>query len=229
MDTQIAAPSLKKKRCGMESQHPVPYISSYVLSCSSAAELLRVLNLIFIFILGILGATGAVGTRFVVLLENHPHFEIVALAASARSAGKRYADVTNWKHTVPIPTRIADMIVRQCTPSELPDCDIVFSGLDASVAGEVETAFLMADVAVFSNAKNHRLAPLIPLVVPTVNLRHSHIIPAQRQHFKLKKGLLVCNSNCAGKQAMIVRKSILISTSCWHCRPTCGSTKIRAY
>jgi len=65
------------------------------------------------------------------------------------------------------------------------------------VAGEVETAFLEANFAVFSNAKNHRLAPLIPLVVPTVNLRHTQLIPAQRRHYNLNKGFLVCNSNCA--------------------------------
>jgi aspartate-semialdehyde dehydrogenase len=135
----------------------------------------------------------------VLLLENHPHLELVALGASAKSEGKRYADVTHWKHSAQMPARVADMIVRQCIPSEYPDCEIVFSGLDSSVAGDVETAFLQAEFAVFSNAKNHRLAPMIPLVVPTVNMGHAHMIPAQRQHFNLKKGLLVCNSNCAGK------------------------------
>lgn len=65
------------------------------------------------------------------------------------------------------------------------------------MAGETETAFLKANFAVFSNAKNHRLDPLIPLVVPTVNLRHTQLIPAQRQHYELTKGFLVCNSNCA--------------------------------
>lgn len=133
------------------------------------------------------------------LLENHPHLEIVALGASSRSEGKRYADVTHWKLSKPMPKKIADMTVRNCDPSQYSDCDIVFSGLDASVAGDVETAFLQAEFAVFSNAKNHRLAPFIPLIVPTVNMGHTHIIPAQRQHFNLKKGLLVCNSNCAGK------------------------------
>lgn len=96
-----------------------------------------------------------------------------------------------------MPTRAAELIVRRCEPAKFSDCDIIFSGLDADIAGEVEMAFLKADFAVFSNAKNHRLAPLIPLVVPTVNVGHTQLIPAQRQYYNLRKGLLVCNSNCA--------------------------------
>ena len=98
---------------------------------------------------------------------------------------------------MPLPERFADMVVRRCIPSDFSDCEIIFSGLDSDVAGETETAFLEANFAVFSNAKNHRLAPLIPLVVPTVNLGHTQLIPAQRRHYNLTKGFLVCNSNCA--------------------------------
>jgi aspartate-semialdehyde dehydrogenase len=89
------------------------------------------------------------------------------------------------------------MIVRHCTPSDFPDCEIIFSALDSDIAGEAEIAFLKANFAVFSNAKNHRLGSLIPLIVPTVNLGHTQLIPAQRRHFDLHKGLLICNSNCA--------------------------------
>jgi aspartate-semialdehyde dehydrogenase len=138
-----------------------------------------------------------VGTRFVLLLAQHPHLELVGLGASTRSHGKRYADVARWKHSVPLPKQFADMVVRRCIPSDFPDCDIIFSGLDSDVAGEAEMAFLAANFAVFSNAKNHRLNPLVPLVVPTVNLGHTQLIPAQRQHHNLTKGFLVCNSNCA--------------------------------
>ncbi|KAL7930318.1 hypothetical protein V8C35DRAFT_160181 [Trichoderma chlorosporum] len=145
----------------------------------------------------ILGATGAVGTRFVQLLENHPLLELVAVGASAKSEGKRYASVIHWQHPTPVPPKVADMIVRPCTPSSYSDCEIIFSGLDSSVAGEIEMAFLQADFAIFSNAGNHRMAPLIPLMVPTVNLPHLQLIPAQREHYKLQKGFLVCNSNCA--------------------------------
>ena len=133
------------------------------------------------------------GTRFVLLLAQHPHLELVALGASARSHGERYSDVARWKHSVPLPERFADMAVRRCIPSDFLDCEIIFSGLSSNVAGEAETA----NFAVFSNAKNHRLAPLIPLIVPTVNLGHTQLIPAQRRHYNLTKGLLICNSNCA--------------------------------
>lgn len=92
---------------------------------------------------------------------------------------------------------VADLVVRECRPSEFADCDVVFSGLDSDVAGEVEMAFLKADLAVFSNAKNYRRDPLVPLVVPTVNLPHLSMIPHQRKHHGLGKGFLVCNSNCA--------------------------------
>ncbi|KAF2010855.1 aspartate-semialdehyde dehydrogenase [Aaosphaeria arxii CBS 175.79] len=145
----------------------------------------------------ILGATGAVGTRFVQLLENHPSLELVAVGASAKSEGKQYASVVHWLHATPIPPKIADMIVRPCTPSHYSDCEVIFSGLDSSVAGEIEMAFLQAEFAVFSNAGNHRMDPLVPLVVPTVNISHLQMIPAQRQHYELQKGFLVCNSNCA--------------------------------
>lgn len=132
------------------------------------------------------------------LLENHPSLELVAVGASTKSAGKQYARVTRWHHPTPIPPKIADMTVLPCTPSYYSDCEIIFSGLDSSVAGEIEMAFLQADFAIFSNAGNHRMAPFVPLIVPTVNITHLEVIPAQRQHYKLQKGFLVCNSNCAG-------------------------------
>lgn len=109
----------------------------------------------------------------------------------------------------------AGLIVKECKASEFADCDIVFSGLDADVAGDIgrfynnlnymqtntdctiEMEFLKAELAVFSNAKNYRRDPLVPLVVPIVNLPHFDLIPYQRQQYGLKKGFLVCNSNCA--------------------------------
>jgi aspartate-semialdehyde dehydrogenase len=93
------------------------------------------------------------------------------------------------------------MTVRSCAAAEFPDCDVVFSGLDSDVAGDVEMEFLKANFAVFSNAKNYRLSPLVPLVVPTVNLDHARMVAAQRQHYGLDKGFLLCNSNCAGECA----------------------------
>ncbi|CAG8979751.1 hypothetical protein HYALB_00012795 [Hymenoscyphus albidus] len=146
---------------------------------------------------GVLGCTGSVGQRFILLLAQHPHFVLHAVGASSRSAGKKYKDAVNWKQASPMGKHVEELIVKECKASEFADCDIVFSGLDADVAGEIEMEFLKAELAVFSNAKNYRKDPLVPLIVPTVNLPHFEVIPHQRRHYGLKKGFLVCNSNCA--------------------------------
>ena len=137
------------------------------------------------------------GTQFVLLLAQHPLLELVAVGASEKSAGKKYSDAVPWKQSTPMPAQVANLIVRRCVPAEFRDCDIIFSGLDSNVAGDIEIAFLKANFAVFSNSKNFRLAPLVPLIVPVVNPGHIESIPAQRRHYQLDKGLLVCNSNCA--------------------------------
>lgn len=85
----------------------------------------------------VLGATGTVGQRFVTLLAAHPWFVVHALGASPRSAGKPYRAAVNWKQVTPIPAAVRDIVVRECTPEHFLDCKIVFSGLDADVAGEI--------------------------------------------------------------------------------------------
>ncbi|KAJ4411701.1 aspartate-semialdehyde dehydrogenase [Gnomoniopsis sp. IMI 355080] len=145
---------------------------------------------------GVLGATGSVGQRFILLLQDHPFLKLVAVGASPQSAGKKYRDAVKWKQSTPMGA-VGDLVVKECKSSEFTECDIVFSGLDANIAGEVEMDFLKANLAVFSNAKNYRRDPLVPLVVPTVNLSHLSLIPHQRKHHSLEKGFLVCNSNCA--------------------------------
>ncbi|KAF2156439.1 aspartate-semialdehyde dehydrogenase [Myriangium duriaei CBS 260.36] len=146
---------------------------------------------------GVLGATGSVGQRFILLLALHPHFTLHAVGASERSAGKKYKDAVKWKQALPMSKELGDLVVKKCTPEEFKDCDLVFSGLDSDVAGQVEMDFLKANLAVFSNAKNYRRDPLVPLVVPTVNLPHMDVVKHQRAHHGLEKGFLVCNSNCA--------------------------------
>jgi aspartate-semialdehyde dehydrogenase len=121
----------------------------------------------------------------------------VAVGASSRSAGKKYRDAVKWKQAQPISPAVGDLVVRECKASNFSDCDIVFSGLDSDVAGDIEKEFQHANLAVFSNAKNYRRDPLVPLVVPTVNLSHMNLIPHQRKTLGLEKGFLVCNSNCA--------------------------------
>ncbi|KAL6721519.1 aspartate-semialdehyde dehydrogenase [Lecanora helva] len=147
---------------------------------------------------GVLGCTGSVGQRFILLLLDHPHFKLHAVGASERSAGKKYKDAVQWKQTTALPKTYGELVIKSCnSPNEFKDCDIVFSGLDSDVAGDIEMAFLKANIAVFSNAKNYRQDPLTPLIVPTVNLSHFDVIAHQRKHYGLDKGFLVCNSNCA--------------------------------
>jgi aspartate-semialdehyde dehydrogenase len=84
-----------------------------------------------------LGATGSVGQRFVLLLQVHPHLDLQAVGASERSAGKKYKDAVRWKQAFPMSDRIAELTVRNCEASEFSDCDIIFSGLDSDVAGDI--------------------------------------------------------------------------------------------
>jgi aspartate-semialdehyde dehydrogenase len=143
---------------------------------------------------GILGATGAVGQRFVQLLENHPWFETTELAASDRSAGKTYQDATIWRQYTPIPEALKNKIVKPCEANL--DCKIVFSGLDSSVAGEVEEAFARAGYIVLSNSKNHRMDEDVPLLVPEVNFEHLGLIKTQRER-RGWSGAIVTNPNCS--------------------------------
>lgn len=92
---------------------------------------------------GVLGATGSVGQRFILLLSKHPEFEIHALGASSRSAGKAYKDAVSWKQTDILPESALNIDVQTCEPEgNFKECDIVFSGLDSDVAGEVEKSLL---------------------------------------------------------------------------------------
>lgn len=86
---------------------------------------------------GVLGCTGSVGQRFIILLADHPGFKLHALGASSRSAGKRYKDAVRWKQSSSMTSEVGDLIVRECKPEYFQDCDIVFSGLDSDVAGDI--------------------------------------------------------------------------------------------
>lgn len=144
---------------------------------------------------GVLGATGAVGQRFVQLLAEHPWFNLTALTASDRSAGKRYGEVVNWRLDVPFPKNVADIRIRTTDVKSLKDVDLVFSALPAEVAFGIETACADAGIGVCSNASSHRMEPLIPLVVPEVNPDHLKLIDAQREAGK--EGFIVTNPNCS--------------------------------
>ncbi|HYP25307.1 MAG TPA: aspartate-semialdehyde dehydrogenase [Blastocatellia bacterium] len=143
---------------------------------------------------GVLGATGAVGQKFVKLLEGHPWFELVELAASDRSAGKSYEEATSWRQYTKIPENLRRRTVRPCEPGL--DCKLVFSGLDASVAGEVEEEFARAGYTVVSNSKNHRMDEDVPLLVPEINPEHLGLIKVQRER-RGWAGAIVTNPNCS--------------------------------
>jgi aspartate-semialdehyde dehydrogenase len=143
---------------------------------------------------GVLGATGAVGQKFVKLLEDHPWFELTDLAASDRSAGKPYKEATTWRQYTPMPERLRDRVVKNCEPGL--DCRVVFSGLDSSVAGEVEEGFARAGYIVLSNSKNHRMDDDVPLLVPEINPDHLGLIKTQRER-RGWPGAIVTNPNCS--------------------------------
>jgi aspartate-semialdehyde dehydrogenase len=149
----------------------------------------------------VLGATGAVGQMFVRLLSDHPWFEIAELAASERSAGQKYGEVTRWLEGAPPPEPIRSRRVIACDPGAVK-APIVFSALDAAVAGEVEMAFAKAGRFVLSNAKNYRMEPDVPLVIPEVNGDHLALIECQRER-RGWDGAIITNANCSATVAAV--------------------------
>ena len=143
---------------------------------------------------GVLGATGVVGQQFVSRLARHPWFKLTWLAASERSEGKAYQSVAPWRLATPMPEESAGRVVEACVPGRGPK--VVFSGLDASVAGEIEGAFAAAGHIVVSNARNFRMDPLVPLLIPEVNADHLSLLPEQRAA-KGWPGAIVTNPNCS--------------------------------
>ncbi len=142
----------------------------------------------------ILGATGTVGQKFVRLLADHPWFEIVAVAASEQSAGQRYGDVVRWREPVEIPASVAGMTVMKSAPPLAGR--IVFSALDASMAGPVEQAFAAAGAYVVTNTRNHRMEADVPLLIPEINPDHLALLTRQ-QTARGWKGGIVANPNCS--------------------------------
>ena len=143
---------------------------------------------------GVLGATGMVGQQFISRLANHPWFRVSWLAASERSEGKRYCEAAPWRLAAPMPDAVRPMTVDACVPGRGPK--IVFSALDAKAADELEHQFAAAGHIVLSNARSHRMDPLVPLLIPEVNARHLSILDEQRRE-KGWPGAIITNPNCA--------------------------------
>jgi aspartate-semialdehyde dehydrogenase len=136
----------------------------------------------------ILGATGSVGQKFIELLKDHPWFTIAELGASERSSGKKYRDAAKWVMASRLNDDIAEMVIKECAPNF--ESKLVFSALDASVAGEIETEFANNGYYVISNSKNHRFDKDVPLLIPEVNYNHLGLI-------ENKNGAIVTNPNCS--------------------------------
>ncbi len=156
---------------------------------------------------GILGATGMVGQRFVQLLEGHPWFEVTELAASEKSAGKTYgaAVAGRWKISSSVPEYARKMKVKECVPDL--DCALVFSALDANVAGGIEQSFAKKGYVVSSNSRNHRMETDVPLVVPEVNPDHLKLIDAQKKK-RGWKGFIITNPNCSTIHMVLALKPL---------------------
>ncbi len=152
---------------------------------------------------GILGGTGMVGQRFISLLENHPWFEVVTIAASPRSAGKTYEEAvgSRWKMSTPMPENVKKLIVKNVNDvAEVSaSVDFVFSAVDMTKdeIKAIEEAYAKAETPVVSNNSAHRWTPDVPMVVPELNPEHLDVIAAQRERLGTKKGFIVVKPNCS--------------------------------
>jgi aspartate-semialdehyde dehydrogenase len=147
------------------------------------------------FRVGILGATGTVGQRFIELLEDHPQFEVTALAASDRSQGKTYAEACAWRLAGECPARVAALIVSAPVPPLA--CDLIFSSLPGEMAREAEDAFARAGYPVISNSSAFRMDEDVPLLIPEINHEHLALIETQRRTRGYERGFIVTNPNCS--------------------------------
>lgn len=152
----------------------------------------------------VLGATGSVGQRFVSLLDNHPWFKVVALAASDKSAGQKYASAARWVLDSPMPAYARDMVIVPATPNAV-QAKIVFSALHTEVANEVEPQFAKAGAAVCSNASSYRRGEDVPLLLPEINSDHINLVKEQRKN-RGWSGCIVTNPNCTSTGLTIALK-----------------------
>jgi aspartate-semialdehyde dehydrogenase len=158
----------------------------------------------------ILGATGAVGQRFIQLLQGHPWFEIEVLAASERSAGKKYCEACNWVMETDLPSEIAEMPVANADVASVEkagEVDLIFSSLPGDLAGPVEAEFA-AMYPVFSKASAHRMEKDVPLVIPEINPDHANLIKVQQKQ-RGWKGFITTDPNCSTIQLAISLKPLM--------------------
>ena len=155
------------------------------------------------FNVGVIGATGMVGQRFLLLLENHPWFNVTALAASSSSAGKKYKDaLRRWHMSVPMPEKYADMVVldaaadREKIASSVDFCFCAVN-MKKDEIKELEYAYAKLECPIVSNNSARRFTPDVPMVIPEINSDHISVIDAQRKRLGTKRGFIAVKSNCS--------------------------------
>ena len=152
---------------------------------------------------GVLGATGMVGQRFLSLLENHPWYEVVTVAASPRSAGKTYEEAVGdrWKMTTPMPEAVKKLTVMNVNEVEkvAASVDFVFSAVDMTKEEikAIEEAYAKTETPVVSNNSAHRWTPDVPMVVPEINPEHFEVIKDQRKRLGTERGFIAVKPNCS--------------------------------
>ena len=152
---------------------------------------------------GILGATGMVGQRFIALLENHPWFQVVTVAASPRSAGRTYEEAVGdrWKMTTPMPESVKKLVVMNVNEVEkvAAGVDFVFSAVDMTKdeIKAIEEAYAKTETPVVSNNSAHRWTPDVPMVVPEINPEHFDVIPFQKKRLGTERGFIAVKPNCS--------------------------------
>jgi len=158
------------------------------------------------FRVGVLGATGTVGQQIIHRLRVHPWFRVTALAASERSAGKRYSEIVRWRIAQPIPQEVGALTVQPLEANL--DCDFCLSALDSSVAGQAELEFARAGYPVISNSSNHRMDADVPLLLPEVNPDHCALVAVQRKNRGYTSGFIATNPNCSAAGLVVALKPI---------------------
>ncbi len=152
---------------------------------------------------GILGGTGMVGQRFISLLENHPWFEVTTIAASERSAGKRYEEAVGgrWKMDTPMPDSVKNIIVKNVNEIEevASSVDFVFSAVDMTKEEirAIEEAYAKTETPVVSNNSAHRWTPDVPMVIPEINPEHMQVIEFQKKRLGASRGFVAVKPNCS--------------------------------
>lgn len=152
---------------------------------------------------GIIGATGMVGQRFVSLLHNHPWFDVVCVAASERSAGRKYSDVVKgrWTQSIPVPEYIGNLVIDNAADVEKVSSkvDFVFCAveMDKGEVRKLEEAYAKTETPVVSNNSAHRWTPDVPMVIPEINPGHLDIIDSQKRRLGTKRGFIAVKPNCS--------------------------------